>query len=156
MENRSDKKGSIIVFIAWFMILLGLIALANSCSPTKRLNRLVKNNPELVKKDTLIYRDTIKHIYNGVHHDTILHISETKKDTVIIRDKQLTVRTFYNQDSLYIFGSCDTLRDTTYIERHIPYDKLVYRKARDALSWWERSLIFLFMIILVIGVFFKR
>lgn len=155
-KNRNVKEnlilGGIIALLMW--LILSIV----SCSPSKRLQRIIEKNPNLAQKDTLIYRDTINHVYNGVYRDTILHINNTRRDTVIIRDKHLTVRTFVHKDSIFVSGECDTLRDTTIIEKHIPYEKFVFRKPRDGLiqSWgWPTAIIVVSIVALAIFIIKK-
>ena len=149
MKNLRDY----IVLIISLTILLWFVFTALSCTPQRRLNRLMERHPYLATKDTLVYKDTVRHIFNGVYKDTILQLQNVRHDTTIIRDKQLTIRTFVHRDSIFISGECDTLRDTTIIEKHIPYEKFIYKKPRDALirSWgWPTALIVIAAVILVI------
>jgi hypothetical protein len=69
------------------LLYISLIALLFSCSPQKRLNRLVKKHPELVKIDTITVRDTIRDTINVttelVKVDTIFSLNEIH-DTITI------------------------------------------------------------------------
>lgn len=78
-----------------------------SCSPEKRLARLIRHNPQLVKTDTIFRKDTM--IINGVAHDTIFKTRITK-DTIIIKDKQLTIKYYNDGTTTYLKGVCDTVR----------------------------------------------
>lgn len=91
------RKLLLILLISFFLF---------SCSPTKRLARLVKNHPELVSHDTIFKSDTT--ILNGVQHDTIFRTQITK-DTIIIKDKQLTIKYYNDGKNTYIKGECDTV-----------------------------------------------
>jgi hypothetical protein len=87
-------------------LLLPLLAtlLLCSCSPEKRLARLLRQHPELVKKDTIWRRDTT--ISKEVSKDSSFYYYQT--DTVFMREGKLTVKYVMNHDStVYISGKCD-------------------------------------------------
>lgn len=121
--------------IKWVVVigLAGLIALClTSCNrelrSQKKLKKLIAKYPELVEKDTLLFIDTV--VTSKVSKDTIFYYS---KDTVIIKEKNLTVKYFERSDgSKYLKGECD--RDTIYIREKIPYDRIVNKE----LTLWEK------------------
>jgi len=125
-------------------------ALLISCTPQKRLQRLVKNNPELIRVDTIHFVDTIQHVTEEVHKDTVIANFSTFKDTLIINKDNLTVKTYYNftTDSIYIFGECDS--DTLYIpyEVKIPVEKVVVENGFNFLR------LFKILMLLIIAVIF--
>ena len=90
------------------LIFVILIALLFSCSPQKRLNRLIKKYPELVKTDTIVVRDTIRDTVNITTNltrvDTIFSFSQVF-DTITITKDNLTVR--YYHDTVYdkVYGT---------------------------------------------------
>ena len=106
----------------YFIIILLII----SCSPQRRFDRLIRKHPELLTKDTLIVKDTIR--------DTIrINIPEVKVDTVVeyidlfdtiyLEKDQLKVKVWMDREKkVYIQGKCDTV----YIIK--PYVKIVERK----------------------------
>ena len=104
-----------------------LLAFLFSCSPQKRLNRLIKKHPELVKVDTIVVRDTIRDTINVttelVKIDTIFSLKEIH-DTITITKDNLTIRYYHDtiHDNVYISGECDTI----WIE--VPFEKIVEYK----------------------------
>ena len=93
-------------------MLMGMI----SCSPQKRLSRLIEKHPELIKHDTIYIKDTI--ITNHYHKDTVLSIHHHYGDTVIIKDHKLTTKIIYLPgDSIKVQGDCAS--DTIYKERPV-------------------------------------
>ncbi len=98
-----------------------------ACSPQKRLNRLVKRNPELVRTDTIVLKDTIRDTISFntdlVHLDTIISIKEFYDTVTIIKDN-LTIRYYYDtiEEKVYLEGQCDTV----WVE--VPYEKIVEYK----------------------------
>jgi len=69
-----------------YFILLTLSFLLFSCSPQKRLHRLVKKHPELTRVDTIKIQDTI--IVPGIKTDTVFS-SSLLNDTVTITKENL-------------------------------------------------------------------
>ena len=104
-------------FLAVILILLV------SCSPEKRLSRLVKHHPELKVTDTLIIRDTVSLAL--IQADTVLHI-DSLFDTVTISKDRLEVSILRLHDTLYVQGKCKA--DTIFFEKKIPFEKIVIVK----------------------------
>jgi hypothetical protein len=124
------------------LLLIFLISLLFSCSPQKRLNRIIKNHPELIRTDTIIVRDTIRDTVNIATDltriDTVFSFSQVF-DTITITKDNLTVRYYHDTvyDKIYISGECDTL----WIE--VPFEKIVeYRVpcenilVEENIKWW--------------------
>lgn len=90
------------------------IVLLSACSPQARLANLIKNHPELAKRDTITRVDTITILPGAA--DTIIHYKQT--DTVIVKENGVTVKYFYNtrDSTVYIKGE----RDTITIIRQVP------------------------------------
>lgn len=124
-----------------FILFAVLIA---SCSPKQRLANLLKRHPELIKTDTVFRRDTI--VTKSVNTDTIFRTQITK-DTVIIRENNLTVKYYNDGKTTYLKGTCDTIR----IFREIPV--MVNQVEAKPLSWMERAWVKIkdFLIVLLLG-----
>jgi len=119
-----------------------------SCSPQKRLERLVNRNPELRLPDTLIVRDTL--ITPIVQADTTLHI-EQLYDTVVIEKERLQVKLLRIRDTLYVDGKCNP--DTIYYEKQIPVEKIKLIKEPLNLKpvlWLLGALIILILILSIL------
>ena len=115
------------------------VVLLFSCSPQKRLNRLVKKYPHL----TEVSIDTIRVV------DTFI---VQQYDTTLINNfiKQ------YDTITEKIIHSVKLPNDTIIKEKIIPIEveKIVYKE----ISWWEKyqSLIYIFLISFVLLVIYKR
>jgi len=94
--------------------------LAISCSPQKRLSRLVNHHPELKTTDTLHIRDTIP--IPMVQADTLLHI-DSLFDTVLLTKDRLKVSVLRLRDTLYLQGECKA--DTVFLEKKIPVERII-------------------------------
>jgi len=102
-------------FLALFILLL----LGTSCSPTRRLERLIALHPEFKTPDTLVFHDSFG--IPEIRIDTILHF-DLIHDSVHIRKDRLEFTIHRRSDSLIVQGKCK--EDTIYIERKIPVEKI--------------------------------
>jgi hypothetical protein len=111
--------------------ILALIAVCFicSCSPQVRLNNLARKHPELFKRDTIFRSDTT--FIAGVEHDTIVRYGITK-DTLIIRDKQLTYKYYTDGKTVYLKGKCAP--DT--VVKMVPY--IINNAKITATRWSDR------------------
>lgn len=111
------------------LIILLSILFITGCTPGKRLAWLLRKHPELVRTDTIYRRDTT--IIDGASADTVFHTQITR-DTLIIRDKQLTIKYFNDGKQTFIQGKCDTV----IVVKEIPtvVNSIVQRQQ----SWYEK------------------
>ena len=118
--------------------LILILLILTSCNAEKKLQRLVKKNPELKKADTITIQDTLTVITNKVQTDTVTSLKSITNDTLIITKENLTVKTVYNYetDSIFVYGECDTDTITKIIERQIPYNKIEVKKQKDLRIWF--------------------
>lgn len=122
-----------------------------SCSPQKRLNRLVKKHPSLVQLDTIKIIDTV--ITPTIQHDTTTVFKVSTHDTVINNEK-VFLKYFYDTLTREIHHEYICFGDTIIQEKIIPIEKIVYKE----INWWEKyqSLIYIFLIGFVLLVIYKR
>lgn len=104
-----------------------------SCTPQRRLQRLLVKHPELAISDTLTLTDTIKVEIPG--SDTLV-ISTIEKltDTIRLVDDNLLVEVYRIHDSIYIRAKQDTIYKTIFRTKKIPVTKFINRRPRDALT----------------------
>jgi hypothetical protein len=123
----------------YFIIILLVIC---SCSPQRRFDRLIRKHPELLTKDTLIVKDTIRDTIRitvpEVRVDTIVEYMDLF-DTIFIEKEQLKVKVWMDREKkVYIQGKCDTV----YIVK--PYEKIVERKIPimyyEKTPWYKKLL----------------
>jgi len=132
------KKFSVILLVGLFV----------SCSPQKKLNRLVKKHPELIKVDTIKVHDTT--ITEHVRKDTMLSWA-TLYDTAYIFKDKLSIRVVRVNDSIYIRGEC--LPDTIVKTIEVPYNYVQPIKKDKKIN--HNLLIFIFFLLLLIAALFK-
>jgi len=133
MDTKSFIKDFIKVAIL-FLLLYFLF----SCTPQRRLNRLLTNHPELLEKDTIIVRDTV--VVENYNYDTttIIRLHDT---TTVINNERVVLKYYYDTLREIIHHDVECLGDTVYIETLVPIEKAVFRE----LSWWEKYKEFIYI-----------
>lgn len=121
---------------------LVLILLLASCTPQKRLDRLIRRHPELVRVDSVKIVDTV--ITRDVSVDT-MRVMNTH-DTFIVNRDRLTVQVIRHQDSIYVFGKCAA--DTVVIERNVPVRVVEASTDEGVLKWLVPVLLVVIMLML--------
>lgn len=122
-----------------------LILLLASCTPQKRLARLVKKNPELIRVDTVTVTDTFTVITPRTHIDTFYSIKQLI-DTVRLEKDNLRVITYLKNDTIYLDAECDTLVIEKIRTVKVPTKTIEVKKEYFWNSRWFR---FLFIVIFV-------
>ena len=143
---KKSFKGYIIQVLA--------VGLLFSCSPQKRMNRLINKFPHLT--ETTI--DTIRIIDTFVveKFDTTLVNNFIKQDCVIvINNERLKISYKYDTITEKIIHSVKLPNDTIYKEKIIPIEveKVVYKE----LTWWEQyqTIIYVLLGLFVLLVVYK-
>jgi len=113
------------ISILIFWILLGIIMIT-SCSPERRLHRLLALHPELVQNDTIRIQDTT--ILPGVKIDTLVLFSQLK-DTVTITKEKLQVKLYAVNDTVYFWAEQES--DTVVITKEIAVERVVREGSRS-------------------------
>ena len=117
--------------IRYLIKLILISSLLFSCSPQKRLNRIIKNHPELLAKDTIKIIDTV--IVENYNYDTTT-IIKTHDTTTIINNERVILRYFYDTLRQEIYHEVECIGDTIIKETFIPIEKIVYKE----LTWWQK------------------
>jgi hypothetical protein len=127
--------------------ILLLITLIISCTPQRRLERLLRKHPELTSIDSITIHDTIRVIVPEVHLDTIVTLQQLY-DTVYLEQEQLKVKVWMDRyHKVYIQGKCDTVYIDKIVTRKIPIR--IYEKTplwKKIINW-----IFVFLLIITVG-----
>ncbi|MDX1447216.1 hypothetical protein [Lishizhenia sp.] len=132
-----------------------------SCSASKRVARIIERNPELIEetqtvvvKDTI--RDTLEITYEIEQVDTSFTLTEVDTFNFENDEIELTLtRSEFDEFWLQIMPKpivIDTILEKP-VEKEIEVQKVVYRKARDALIW---KLSTLFLIIIIVFQFYIK
>jgi hypothetical protein len=101
------------------------------CSPQKKLQRLIKKHPELIKLDTIIVRDTI--IIEDFVVDTITKM-EYHDSTVVIDNSKVYLKYFYDTITREIHHEVECLGQEIITEKIVPIEKVVIQE----LTWWQK------------------
>jgi len=110
-------KFKIMQFI--FCLFLAAISIT-SCTPQKRLTRLVALHPELTTTDTIRIQDTT--IIPATRIDTAFHESKLN-DTVIITKEKLIVKLHRVKDTVYVEAEREA--DTVVVEKEVAVERVV-------------------------------
>ena len=128
-----------------------LICLITSCSPQKRLNRLLTKHPELTEMDTLIIRDTV--VINSYVHDTttIMMFHDT---TTVLNNEKVILKYFYDTLRETIYHDVECVGDTVYTEKLVPVKTAVFRE----LSWWDKykEFIYIGLVLMMVLIILKK
>lgn len=138
-------KAKLITSLLFLLIVLCIF----SCTPQRRLSRLIRKNPELITRDTIVILDT-----TFIKGSSIESSFNFEGDTIYIHDSIQTIKYFYNTKTQthYIKGE---VQDREVIrEVKIPYDKIVVAN----LTWWQeyKGWLFLFLIFGVLLHIYKK
>lgn len=113
-------KKTMKIFSFVFCLFMATI-LIQSCTPEKRLHRLVALHPELSTTDTIHILDTT--FLPETRIDTVVHESRLY-DTITITKEKLKLRIHKVHDTVYI--SAEHKADTVIIEKKVPVDRIVH------------------------------
>jgi hypothetical protein len=128
-----------------------LLLLLVSCTPQKRLNRLITKHPNLIQLDTLIVRDTI--VIESYNYDTITTFKYSDT-TIIVNTEKVLARYYYDTLRQEIWHEIECKEDTIFYEKLVPVEKVVYKE----LSFWEKyeTLIYILLALFVLLVIYKK
>ena len=128
------------------LYILVLITLIISCTPQRRLERLLRKHPELTSIDSITIHDTIRVIVPEVRVDTIVTL-EQLLDTVYLEQEQLKVKVWMDKyHKVYIQGKCDTVYIDKIVTRKVPIR--IYEKT----PLWKKILNWIFALLLIVTV----
>jgi hypothetical protein len=134
-------------FIKSFFLIILLI----SCTPQKRLNKLIKKHPTLVQLDTIVIRDTI--VIEDYSHDTTT-IFQFHDSTTVVNNEKVILKYFYDTLTREIHHEYICLGDTVIQEKIVQVEKVVYKE----LSWWEQyqTLVYILLGLFVALIIYKN
>jgi len=121
-----------------------IIILLISCTPQKRLNRLVRNHPYLSKIDTIKIVDTI--VVPNYEYDTIETVTY-HDTTIIVNNEKIEARYYYDTLRKEIWHEITCKNDTIIKDRYIPFETVTIQEQ----TLWEKygSLVIIGLIFLI-------
>ena len=122
-----------------------LLLFLSSCSPQKRLQRLLKKNPQLIELDTIRVIDTV--IIDNYTYDTITNI-HLHDSTTVINNEKVILKYFYDTLTREIWHEVECIGDTVIKEMVVQVEKVVYKQ----LTWWEQYRTIILILSLIVGV----
>jgi len=115
-------------------MLIGLLLCIVGCSANWHVNRAVQKDPSILEKDTIVFTDSIHVITKEVTHDSTFIVS---KDTVTIIKDNLTIRHFYHNDSVWIYGECASDTIVRWKTFEVPVERIIINEPLlPRWMWW--------------------
>ncbi len=121
-----------------------IICFLISCSPQKRLNRLVRKYPQLTQLDTIRIIDTI--IIDNYNYDTVETVNY-HDTTIIVNNERVEARYFYDTLRQEIFHEITCKSDTIIQDRFIPVEKVIIQEQK---TWQKYKPMAIFSIVIIL------
>lgn len=138
MARQMKRQFDIIVGIFLLLVLI-------SCSPEKRIARILKNHPNLIKSDTVYKTDTIIKKLRSIDTSFI-----TKPiDTITITKDRIKLRIIRNYDKITVH---DTVFPDTTLHKYAQVVNSV--SVKQAQGFWQTVKQYLFVIGFLVFFFF--
>ena len=138
-----------------YFLFIAVLLLLVSCSPQKRLHRLITKHPELTRIDTIKIQDSV--FVPGTNVDTVFR-SSLLHDTVTITQEKLQIKLIEKNDTIYLNANVEP--DTIVITKEIPVQKIVHIEPEKwYMTIWNKFkfwLFYIFCFIVLILVLFRR
>ena len=122
-----------------------IICFLISCSPQKRLNRLVRKYPQLTQLDTIRIIDTI--VIDNFNYDTIETVNY-HDTTIIVNNERIEARYFYDTLRQEIYHEITCKSDTIIHNRFIPVEKVIVQEQK---TWQKYKPLAIFSIVILIA-----
>jgi hypothetical protein len=129
------------------ILLATVVVMICSCSPERRLERLIRHHPELVTTDTVSLHDTI--ITRESKADTALSLAALVPG-VIIQNDRLEIGLTKVHDTLYLKGRCRP--DTIIRKIEVPLERIRIINSGTSASHTAKMPWILTLIICLVGV----
>tara|TARA_R110002020_G_scaffold371_9_gene1952 strand:+ start:1265 stop:1693 length:429 start_codon:yes stop_codon:yes gene_type:complete len=122
-----------------------IICFLISCSPQKRLNRLVRKYPQLTQLDTIRIIDTI--VIDNFNYDTIETVNY-HDTTIIVNNERIEARYFYDTLRQEIYHEITCKSDTIIQDRFIPIETVIVQEQK---TWQKYKPMAIFSIVILIA-----
>ncbi len=122
-----------------------IICFLISCTPQKRLNRLVRKYPQLTQLDTIRIIDTI--VIDNFNYDTIETVNY-HDTTIIVNNERIKARYFYDTLRQEIYHEITCKSDTIIQDRFIPIEKVIVQEQK---TWQKYKPMAIFSIVILIA-----
>ena len=122
-----------------------IICFLISCTPQKRLNRLVRKYPQLTQLDTIRIIDTI--VIDNFNYDTIETVNY-HDTTIIVNNERVEARYFYDTLRQEIYHEITCKSDTIIQDRFIPIEKVIVQEQK---TWQKYKPMAIFSIVILIA-----
>lgn len=136
------------------IILITLPLILFGCSASYHIKKAIAKDPSILEKDTIVFTDSVHVVTKEVTHDSVFQVS---KDTVVIKKDKLTIKHFYHNDSVWIYGECASDTIVKWKKFEVVDEKIVYNESWfPKWMWWIIGiLVLLFILKKIFPTFFK-
>lgn len=124
------------------LYIIGLILLC-SCGAEWHIKKAIEKDPSILEKDTIIFTDSVHVITKEVTHDSTFLVS---KDTVVIVKDNLTMKHYYHNDSVFLWGECAADTIVRWKTFEVPTEKVVYNE-----SWFPK---WIWILLIIAGIIY--
>ena len=141
------KRNTFVSFLI-LLFIVSIFMLFSSCTPQQRLNRLLKNHPELRTKDTIIVLDTI--IINESKFDTVFRVTN-KLDTFYITNERIKLQIIKNDSIIkvnYLLPTDTIIKQVPVITNRIK--EVIIKETYNKFYWFGAGIIT--MLLLLFGI----
>ncbi len=126
--------------------LIPILLILSSCVTHRGVERWIKKHPDQLTIDSVKVIDTVQFITEKVETDTVF--STHTQDTVVIRKENLTIKTYFRNDSIYVYGECDTDTVTIIQERWV--GNTLTLEDKKGLNWVKNNILILILCGLIV------
>ena len=127
-----------------FGLAIGLILFISSCSCDYHLTKAKQKCGLANLADTIYQTDSI--FVDRVRKDTAFYFNQS--DTVIIKEGRLTMKYFYRDSTVYLSGTCDTIKLIREVPVIVNKTELKGNFWSELFSW--KNLFILFLLLLAL------
>ena len=127
-----------------FGLAIGLILFISSCSCDYHLSKAKQKCGLANLTDTIYQTDSI--FVDRVKTDTAFYFNQS--DTVIIKEGRLTMKYFYRDSTVYLSGTCDTIKLIREVPVIVNKTELNGNFWSELFSWKNLFVVFLLLLAL--------
>lgn len=124
-----------------FVLGLLIILFISSCGCNYHLKRAQVKCGKKLLTDTVMVHDTT--LVDRVTKDTVFYFNQI--DTVVVKEGRLTMKYFYRDSTVYLSGTCDTIK----IIKEIPV-QVMNTTLSPEFNFWKWGMVVLAILMLIL------
>lgn len=132
--------------LALIFVLVGI----SSCSPEKKLQRLLKHHPELIRDTLVTVYDTLT--VPGFRIDTLVRHTG-RNDTITITKNNVTTKLVVHRDSVFVSQRGEPVQKTSIIQVSVP--RVIYESDKKRWTFFWIGISIALVIIVIAEIVFR-